>query len=128
MPLTNAGATQLARAIIGDSPTLFNNANAHLGVGDSNTAFAAAQTDLQAAVNKSRKPMESGYPQRSGLVLTFRSVWGTADGNYAWAEWGVFNAAAAADMLSRKVDALGTKQNTESRQLTVDVTLVNGDA
>lgn len=128
MPLTNAGATQIARALISDSPTLFSNANAHLGVGDSSTAFAAAQTDLQAATNKNRKPMEAGYPQRSGLVLTFRAVWGTGDGNYAWAEHGTFNAAAAGDMLNRKVEALGTKTAAETRQLTVDVTLVNGDA
>src|SRR5262245_64648861 len=32
--------------------TAFNNANAHTGVGDSSTAAALTQTDLQAATNK----------------------------------------------------------------------------
>ena len=39
MPLTNAGRDFIAQAIINDSPTFFNNANAYLGVGDSSVTF-----------------------------------------------------------------------------------------
>ena len=123
MALTNAGRDFIATDIIGETVTEFSNANAHLGVGDSATAFAATQTDLQAATNKLRKAMEATYPQRTANVLTFRSLFGTGDANFAWAEWGVFNAASAGTMLSRKVEALGTKTSAQSWQLTATVTI-----
>ena len=123
MALTNNGAIEIAKASINDSPTPVNNANAYLGVGDSSTAFVASQTDLQAATNKLRKPMEATYPQRSSNVLTFRSLFGTSDANYTWNEHGVFNASTAGTMWSRKVEALGTKTGTQSWLLTVTVTV-----
>lgn len=126
MPMVNGARDVIAKLLIGEAQTPYANANAHLGVGDSSTAYAAAQTDLQAATNKARKAMESTYPQRAANVLTFRSLFGTADANWAWAEFGVFNAAAAGDMLCRKVEALGTKTSAASWQLTVDVTVAIG--
>lgn len=122
MPLTNAGATLLAQAVMNDSPTFLNNANAYLGVGDSSTAFAAGQTDLQAASNKTRKAMDATYPQRSGAQLTFRSTFGSGDANYTWAEWGSFNASSAGTMFTRKVEALGTKSGG-TWELTATITL-----
>lgn len=121
--LTNAGRDLIAAAVIGDSYTALNNANAYLGVGDSATAFNAAQTDLQAASNKFRKAMQATYPQRATNILTFRSLFATGDANFAWAEWGTFNAAAAGTMFSRKVEALGTKTSAQSWQLTADLTV-----
>jgi hypothetical protein len=108
-----------------DSATsaFLNSTNAHLGVGDSSTAFAASQTDLQAATNKTRKAMESGYPSRSSGALTLRSLYGTGDANHVWAEWGTFNASSAGTMFQRKVEALGTKTSAQSWQLTVTLTL-----
>lgn len=123
MPLTNAGRDQFAAEIIGESPTAFNNANAHTGVGDSSTAFAATQTDLQAATNKLRKAMEATYPQRSTNVLTFRSLFGTGDANFAWEEWAIFNASSAGVMLNRKVESLGTKTSAQSWQMTTTLTV-----
>lgn len=126
MGMTNALRDFIAQDVIGESVTEFNNANAHLGVGDSTTAFAAAQTDLQAATNKVRQAMEATYPTRAVNVLTFRSLFATGSANFAWAEWGVFNAAAAGTMMSRKVEALGTKTSAQSWQLTVDITVNTG--
>lgn len=123
MPLTNAGRDVIAAMLIGEVTTDFNNANAHIGVGDSTTAFVVAQTDLQAATNKLRKAMDATYPTRAVNVLTFRSTFGTTEANFAWAEWGVFNAASAGAMLNRKVESLGTKASTQSWQLTVTNTV-----
>jgi hypothetical protein len=123
MAITNAGAVLAAICLMNDSATFLNSSNAHLGVGDSSTAFAAAQTDLQAASNKLRKAMESGYPTRSSGALTFRSLFGTSEANFAWAEWAVFNASTSGTMFSRKVEALGTKTNTQSWQLTATITV-----
>jgi hypothetical protein len=123
MAITNTGAILAAQCLMNDSATFLNSSNAYLGVGDSSTAFAAAQTDLQAASNKLRKAMESGYPTRSSGALTFRSLYGTSEANFAWAEWGVFNASTSGTMFSRKVESLGTKTNTQSWQLTATVTV-----
>lgn len=109
MPLTNVGRNHLTGLAIGEALTAFSNANARLGVGDSNTVFAAAQTDLQAAANKFRKAMDATYPQRTTNVLTFRASFATGEANFAWEEVGIFNAAAAGEMLNRKVQSLGTK-------------------
>jgi hypothetical protein len=123
MALTNAGRDLIAADIIGETVTEFTNANAHIGVGDSSTAFAAAQTDLQAATNKMRKAMDATYPTRATNVLTFRSTFATGDANWAWNEWGVFNASSAGTMLNRKVESLGTKASTQSWQFTVTLTV-----
>lgn len=125
MALTNAGRNHIAQAIIGEAVTAFNNANAYLGVGDSSTVFAAGQTDLQAATNKVRQAMEATYPTRATNVLTFRSLFGTGSANFAWEEWGTFNASSAGTMLQRKVESLGTKTSAQSWQLTVDITVNN---
>lgn len=125
MPLTDAGRDHIATTLMGTAVTAFDNSNAHIGVGDSATAFAKGQTDLQAASNKLRKAMEATYPQRTTNVLDFRALFATGDANYTWAEWGIFNAAAAATMLSRKVEALGTKTSAQSWQITATITVNN---
>lgn len=124
MGLTNAGRDVIAAMIIGESTTDFNNSNAYLGVGDSNTAFSASQTDLQASSNKLRKAMSATYPTRASNVLTLRSLFGTSDANFAWEEWATFNASSSGTMLQRKVESLGTKTSAQSWQLTVDLTVV----
>lgn len=125
MGLTNAARDAIATAIVTGAlgVTTFNNANSYIGVGDSTTAYANTQTDLVAATNKFRKAMDATYPQQATNVLTFRSTFALADANFAWNEWGVFNAAAAGTMLNRKQEALGTKANTQSWQFTVTLTL-----
>jgi len=125
MPLTDTGTTHIAQIIIDEgSPTEFNNANAHLGVGNSATAFVATQTDLLGA-SKFRQPMDATFPSRAGDILTWQATMATGDANFAWDEWGIFNAVAAGIMLSRKVDALGTKTSAQSWELNVDVTVGN---
>lgn len=123
MALTNAGRDLIASAITGGAITAFNNANTRIGVGDSSAAFAQAQTDLQAASNKFRQGMEATYPILATNVITMRSLFATGSANFAWNEWGVFNAAAAGTMLSRKVESLGTKTSAQSWQLTVTLTV-----
>lgn len=44
MALTNAGRNLIATMIVGGAYTAFNAANAYLGSGNSNTAFAGAQS------------------------------------------------------------------------------------
>ena len=120
--LVNAGIQLMLDLLIGAGGTVYSNANAHIGVGDSTTAAAAGQTDLQAATNKLRKAMEATYPSRASQTLTFRSVFGSSDANWDWEEWAIFNASSSGTMLNRKVQDFGTK-TTGSWTLTVTVTI-----
>ena len=126
-PLTNAGRDHFATDLIGSSVIEFNNANAHLGVGDDATAFAKSQTDLIDATNKFRRPMEASFPDvpSAANIITFRSLFGTGEANFAWEEWGIFHALSGQTMLSRKVESLGTKTAAQSFQLTVTITVDN---
>jgi hypothetical protein len=120
--LVNAYRDFLAQATLGEAVTSFNNANAFIGVGDSSTAVTVTQTDLQAATNKLRKGQDATYPQRAANVLTFRSTFGSAEANFAWLEWGIFNASSGGVMLNRKVESLGTK-TTGTWTITCTITL-----
>lgn len=121
--LVTAGITLLLNLLIGAGGTAFSNANAYLGVGDSTTAAAIGQTDLQAATNKFRKAMDATYPQVSGNVVTFRATYATSEANFSIQEQAVFNASAAGTMLNRKVTDLGTKTSASTLQLTLTITI-----
>ncbi len=123
MGLTNAFRDLAASAVFGNTITPFNNANSHIGVGDSSTAFAAAQTDLQAATNKLRKAMDTSYPTLATNVLTLRATFGMSEANFAWNEWGTFNGSSGGCMMNRKVESLGTKTSAQSWQITATITL-----
>jgi hypothetical protein len=125
MPLTNAGRDFIAGAITG-AGTFFNASNARLGVGDSTTAFVNSQTDLQAATNKLRKLVD-GAPGVAANILTFVATFTSGDANFAWQEFGVFNASTAGTMFSRVVSNQGTKVSGQVWALTYTQTIVNGD-
>lgn len=124
--LVNNARNLIASWIVGDGLTpAFNAANCRLGVGDSSTAAAATQTDLQAATNKLRKVLDTGYPVRVNNAITMRTTFLKTEAVWAWNERGVFNAASgAASMLSRRVVNYGTKPNTVSWVLTCTDTVV----
>lgn len=122
--LLNEGIGEMLDLLIGaGSPTNFGNANARLGVGDSNTAESAGQTDLQAATNKTYKAMEASYPSRSGQTVTWRSVFGGSDANYDWNEFCVDNGGTALKTLNRKVSAQGTKAAGQTWTLDLQITI-----
>lgn len=119
------GADALWDGIQGRAVAAFNNANSRLSVGDSTTAAASNQTDLQAVTNKLRKLMDAGFPTHTGgtAVSVYQSTFATTDANWAWQEWGIHNAAAAGVMLNRKVESLGTKTSAAAWVLAVTLTL-----
>lgn len=122
--MVDAGIINALNALIGVGITAFNNANARLGVGDSSTAWGTTQTDLQAASNKLRKGMNTSYPTGTGTkTITFQADFVNGEAEWAWAEWGIFNAASGAtSMLSRKVQSFGTKGAGATWTLTVTFT------
>lgn len=121
-------------ATAGQALTYFSNAQAAIGVGDSSTAAAATQTNLQGTTNvtdRIRVAMDATYPLHTdattsgAATITFRSTFGTTVANFAWNEWGVFNSATdgTGRMLNRKVESLGTKTSAATWTFTVTLTL-----
>lgn len=123
MSLTTSGVEHIAGLLAGEALTPFDEANAHIGVGDSSAAFSISQTDLQAAVNKFRKQVNATYPTRFGAQLVFQALFDEAEANFDWEEWGIFNDPAAGEMLVRFVESLGTKPSTQSWLFTVTIQL-----
>ncbi len=122
--LVNAGINAVWTLVAGTGGTKFDNTNAYLGVGDSSTAAAATQTDLQAATNKTRKAMNASYPTYgTSQKVTYQSDFGSLDANYAWNEFAVFNASTAGTMLNRKVSSQGTKTSGQTWTLSLEITL-----
>ena len=120
----NEGLQELIDVICGlGSPTIWDNSNARLGVGDSNVAADPSQTGLQAASNKTYKAMDATYPQRSDQTAEWRATFGSADANYAWEEYTVVNAASdTGKNLNRKVSSKGTKSSGETWTLSLQIT------
>lgn len=116
----------------GQALTFFDNTHAALGVGDSSTAAAATQTDLQAATNKLRVAMVATYPTHvdgtdgaDHATITYQSSFSTSQANWEWLEVGLFNCATAATgrMLNRKVVSYGTKTSSDTWVLTLAISL-----
>ena len=127
--LTTAGLTRLTALLIASgSPQAVTNTSARIGVGNSNTAAAVGQTDLQGA-SKYFKVMDATFPTVSGGEVTLKSSFATGDANFAWEEWCVdigtptvtSGATVNACMLNRKVASLGTKASG-TWALTVTIT------
>ena len=118
MGMTNSLRDLVAAAIIGQSYTAFNSANAHIGVGDGTTAYSPTQTDLQGS-NKVRKGMESGYPTRSANTITAQALFGATEANFTWNEIGFFNASSGGTMGWRWTQSLGTKSSGQSWRITI---------
>lgn len=121
--LVNVGIQLLLDLLIGAGGTVFSNANAYIGIGDSNTAVAVGQTDLQAASNKIRKAMDATYPSRASQTMSWRCTFATSEGNFSIQEAAIFNASSAGTMLNRLLAALGTKTSATTLQVTCTLTI-----
>jgi len=119
----NEGLQELIDIICGlGTPTKWDNTNARLGVGNSNVAADATQNGLQGAT-KTFKAMDTGYPSRSAQTAEWRATYGSAEGNHAWEEFTVVNAADdTGENLNRKVESKGTKASGETWTLSLKIT------
>lgn len=123
--LLNTGIDEmwdLVTGVVSGATHIFDNAAATIGVGDSATAAAATQTDLQAASNKTYKGMEATFPTSTTQKVTLKSSFGSSDANYVWNEW-VVKHATSAKCLNRKVSAMGTKVAGTTWTLEITITL-----
>lgn len=132
--LTTAGLNRLTSLLIAGGGQGLTNTATRLGAGNSTTAAAVGQTDLQAAAGSTNRwfqIMDATYPSQANGVVTFKATFGTADGNFAWEEWGVdvgtptvsSGNTVAALLFNRKVASLGTKASGATWALTATVTI-----
>lgn len=134
--LTTAGLTRITSLINGAGGQALTNTATRIGTGNGSTGWAAGNTDLSASAGSSNRwfqIMDATYPSTSAGVITARATFASADGNYAWTEWGldigtptVSSAATVnATLLNRKVPgaSLGTKASGASWVFTVTITL-----
>ena len=121
--LLNEGINEiLTPAICGSTITALDNANAHLGVGESDAAESATHTGLQ-GTSKTYMPMASGYPTfGTGQEAEWQAEFGADDANYDWREFTVANGDSdAADNFNRKVSNEGTKVSGQTWTLTLTI-------
>ena len=132
MPMTDIFRDFLGQIAIGEgTPVIYNNANAHIGVGDSGASLDAVsvktQTDLL-GTNKLRKPMRVGYPTRANNVLTFSCRFEESEALWNFLEMAVFNAAIGGIMMCRfdPGETTQPKPGNEIWDYTVEITLAHG--
>lgn len=126
--LLNGGIGLLLHLLVGASGAFaYNAANSYLKVGDSATAAAASQTDLQAGANFLSQAMDATYPQVAAQTVTWRATFGTGDANFDWLEAGVINGSGAVSastvLLNRKIVSFGVKFTNNIWQLTCEITI-----
>ena len=90
--ITNAGWTRLMSLLTNQSATQALDAtHTRIGVGNSSTAEAYTDTDLGAAAGSANRWFQpvSGAGTLGTRTLAFSATFGTADGNFAWNEFGL---------------------------------------
>ena len=123
--LLNTGINEIWDLVVGiaaQADHVFDETDSTVGVGDGDIGASATQTDLQAAVNKTYKAMEAGFPTSTAQKITFKSIFGSSDANYAWEEW-VVRHAVSEICLNRKAEPLGTKVAGSTWTVEVGITL-----
>lgn len=109
----------------------FSSGTCRIGVGASTATAAVTQTDLQSTANKAYKGMDATYPAHTDGTSSsgarqwqVKATFSTAQANFAWNEWAVFNSTTATKrMLNRKVQSLGTKSSAATRSITCTLSL-----
>lgn len=115
--------TTVGKGVVADrmkaAPT--KNAMSHVAVGTGATAPAAGDTTLGAEVGGSRTAL--GGTAVAGAVITYTATLGPGVGTGALTEAGLFNAAAAGDMLARTTFAVINKAAGDTLNVTWTVTV-----
>lgn len=128
--ITNAGWTRLMNLLTNQGATQALDAtHARIGAGNGSTAEAYTDTDLSAAAGSANRwfQLVGGAGTLGTRTLAFTATFGTADGNFAWAEFGIdFGTASGntvtAPLFNRKVSSQGTKASGQTWAATATIT------
>ena len=124
--LLNGGINQMLQLLTGTGGTAYSSANARIKVGNSTTAAANTQTDLQGG-SVAEATMDSTFPQVTAQTATWKSTFGSGVANHAWEEVTVLNGASPVSgsvvALNRKVATFGVKASGSVWTMTVTVSI-----
>jgi hypothetical protein len=128
--LTTAGLGRIATLLNAGTGNLISSTTARVGAGNGSTAFAIGDTDLSAAAGSANRWFQAATVTIPSNVLTFAATFASADGNFAWNEWGIdigatntSSNAVAAVLLNRKVASNGTKASGQTWTATATITI-----
>lgn len=122
--ITNAGWQALLASATGTGTPMFTTAKGRIGVGNGTTAVAAADTDLSALAGSTNRWFQ--FPAAAPVVGTgtnrtwvFTATFGTADGNFAWQEFGIDQGTASGNtvtavLFNHALSAQGTKASGQT--------------
>ena len=133
--ITTAGLTRITALLTAAGGQGVIATSTRLGTGNGAGTAVVGDTDLGAAAgstNRWYQIMDSTYPQVSAGVLTVKSTFASADGNYAWNEFAIdvgaptvaSSATVGALLLNHKTSiAQGTKASGQTWAATATLTL-----
>lgn len=90
--LTTAGLTRITSLITGAGGQALTNTAGRIGVGNGVSTAAVGDTDLSAAAgttNRYFQPFDATYPTTAAGVITAYATFASANGNFAWNEFGI---------------------------------------
>jgi hypothetical protein len=130
--LTTAGIGRIMSLLTGGGGQTVISTSARVGVGNGGGTAAAGDTDLSAAAGSANRWFQTSTVTTPSNVLTLAATFGTADGNFAWNEFGIdvgtptvtSGNTVAALLLNHKTSiAQGTKASGQTWNATASVTL-----
>lgn len=126
----NAGWTRLMNLLTNQGATqAYDATHCRIGAGNGSTAAAYTDTDLSASAGSANRwfQLVSGAGTLGTRTLAWSASFGTADGNFAWAEFGIDAGTASgntvtAPLLNRAVSSQGTKVSGQTWTATATLT------
>lgn len=129
--IVNAGWTRMLNLTTAAGGQALTATSGRIGAGNSATAAADTQTDLQAAAGAANRWFQilATGPTVSVDQLIMSAAFGTADGNFAWQEFGIdigtptvtSSAVVNATLLNRAVSSQGTKASGQTWTATATI-------
>lgn len=130
--LTTAGLGRIATLVTAGTGNLIASTTARVGVGNGAGTAVIGSTDLSAAAGSANRWFQTSTVTIPSNVWTFAASFGTADGNFAWNEWGIDIGTATvtsgntvnAVLLNHKTSiAQGTKASGQTWSTTATITI-----
>jgi hypothetical protein len=130
--LTTAGIGRIVTLLNAGTGNLITSTTARVGVGNGAGTAAIGDTDLSASAGSTNRWFQTCTVTVPSNVLTFAATFASADGNFAWNEWGIdvgtatvsSSAVVSAVLLNHKTSiAQGTKASGQTWTATATITL-----
>lgn len=129
--ITNAGYSRIGNLFTAQGATqAFDAAHCRIGAGDGTTAVAYTDTDLSALAGSTHRWFQlvsAVFTIGGTRTWTVAATFGTADGNFAWQEFGIDQGTASGNtvtaiLLNHALSSQGTKASGQTWTATATIT------